>query len=468
MRFSLLFVFLLSFCAIADKAHAQKPADEGDDFYGRKYALVIGNSKYSLSPLTNPANDAADIAEVLTKTGFKVTTVLDADKAAFQLALAKFESVLPQRAAVLVFYAGHAVQYQAQNFLLPVDSIGNIKRADDLFTHTILLNDILERLADRKGSVATVILDACRDSPFPNTPEISAGLSRSAAKSVAQPGSAGKRKKSGTMEGVVIAYSTSPDMTAADGVGRNSPYTKHLKAFLRRPNTALEAILKLIRIEVTKETGGRQTPWYETSINGEFYPAGRARVEFEDLMTLLVPMRPQDGSEGGGGMHNWMLSDELPDPIKWEGDELTDAQFAGPKAPYFSFENLPSFAYFRRGEVIILMDGKQTHDFKKGAAKWEISLLGARGGYTAVGLTSQVMGFGGPKIEDGFGTSSILKPQPECRNDENINGSRVFLVDMKGHIRAWLAEAYTCGAANCQADYMLFFDPDDKKGFGCK
>jgi uncharacterized caspase-like protein len=238
---SILFLFFLLICfgAGADRSNAQK-ADEGDDFYGRKYALVIGNSKYEEpNALANPANDASDIAEVLTKTGFKVTTVLDANLTGFQLALAKFESIVPQRAAVLIFYAGHAVQFQAQNFLLPVDSISKIKRADDLFAHAILLNDILQRFADKKGSIATVILDACRNSPFPNTPEISAGLSRGAAKSIAQPTGKVKSKKGGTMEGVVIAYSTAPDMTAADGAGRNSPYTKHLKAFLRRPNTAL-------------------------------------------------------------------------------------------------------------------------------------------------------------------------------------------------------------------------------------
>lgn len=453
---------------VADRSNAQKAADEGDDFYGRKYALVIGNSKYEISPLANPSNDATDIADILSKTGFKVTTVLDADKAAFQLALAKFESIVPQRAAVLIFYAGHAVQYQAQNFLLPVDSIGKIKKSDDVFAQAVLLNDILQRFADRQGSIATVILDACRDSPFPNTPEISAGLSRGAAKSIAQPSGKVKPKKGGTMEGVVIAYSTAPDMTAADGAGRNSPYTKHLKAFLRRPNTALEAILKLTRIEVTKETGGKQTPWYETSINGEFYPAGRGRIEFDDLLRLLVPMRPQDGSDGGGGIYHWMLSDELPDPIKWEGDGLSDSEYAGQKAPYFGFENPPPFAFFRRGEVIILMDGKPTHDFKKGAATWEISLLGVRNGYTAVGLTPQVMGFGGPKVEDGFGKAAILQLEPECRNDADINGSRVFRLDMAGHVPAWLAESYTCGAAICQAEYMLIFDSDEKKRFGCK
>lgn len=458
------FIGLSGLCMLPGDLSAQK-AEQGDDFYGRKYALVIGNSKYEASPLANPERDAADIAATLAKTGFKVTTILNADKAAFQLALAQFESSLPKRAAVLVFYAGHAVQYQAQNFLLPVDALGKIKSASDLHTQGILLSDILEQLATRKDSIATIILDACRDSPFPNTPEISGGLSRSAGKSLADKNdNKGKRRKGSAMEGVIIAYSTAPDMTAADGEGSNSPYTKHLKEHLLRPNTTLESILKLTRVEVTKETGGKQTPWYETSINGDFYPAGQGRIEFEDLLKLLVP------STGGphGGLRSWVFDDNLPDPIKWEDDGLSDRTVAGQKAPYFGFDNPPSYAYFRRGEVVILMDGKRTHDFKKGAATWQISLLGVRGGYAYVGLQSEIMGFGGIEAADGFGKSPLLSAETKCDASEGLTGTRVFKVKMPGHIPSWLAEWYTCGAANCQSEYMLFFDEKEKKTFGCR
>jgi uncharacterized caspase-like protein len=175
------------FLTAGSSSYAQK-AQDGDDFYGRKYALVIGNSKYESHPLLNPENDASDISAVLGKTGFKVTTVLNADKAALELAIAKFESALPKRAAVLIFYAGHAVQYQAQNVILPVGSIGKVSKADELFTQGVVLSDLLKQVATRKDSITTVILDACRDSPFPDKPEIGGGLSRSAAISTTSKG----------------------------------------------------------------------------------------------------------------------------------------------------------------------------------------------------------------------------------------------------------------------------------------
>lgn len=462
--FRLCFGYLTGFALLLfspGPSQAQKTQD-GDDFYGRKYAIVIGNSKYDTKPLVNPENDAADIAAVLGKTGFKVTTVLNADKATLQLAVAKFQSTLPKRAAVFIFYAGHAVQYQAQNVLLPVDAIGKITKADDIFAHGVVLSDVLQQFLDRENSVTTVVLDACRDSPFPDKPELAGGLSRSAGVTLAKKDD-GKRRKGNVMEGVIIAYSTAPQMTAADGEGRNSPYTKHLKEFLRRPNTTLETMLKLTRTEVTKETGGKQTPWYETSINGEFYPAGRGRIEFDDLLRLLVPAKGPNDTDDGSYLMSWNFNEDLVDPIDWDAKQPSTKRSRKPKQPDFSFENVFDHFIKNRGEVAILMDGKPTH-----SGKWEVWLMGPRGGYTEVYLTSSVMGFGGPNIADGFGQSSVTEAIPACRNDDGIHGSRVFKVNIPGHFTSWLAEKFTCGAANCQADYMLFFNRQDLKRYGCR
>lgn len=441
-------------------AAAQKGQD-GDDFYGRKYALVIGNSKYETKPLTNPENDAADIAGVLGKTGFKVTTVLNADKAALQLALAKFESSLPKRAAVVVFYAGHAVQYQSQNVLLPVDAIGKIKRADDLFAHGLVMSDLLQPLVSRKDSVTTIILDACRDSPFPDKPEFSGGLSRSAGVSLAGRED-GKARKGGVMEGVYIAYSTAPQMTAADGEGRNSPYTKHLKEFLKRPNTTLETILKLTRTEVTKETNGAQTPWYETSINGEFYPAGRGRAEFEDLLRRFVPIRSANYEDNAFPIIGWNRLADDGDPIAWQKDLPAKNKRGKQKQISSLFDNFPKRPYIERGEVRILLDGKETE-----AGKWDVWLLGVRGGYTEVYFSNDFLGFGGPDPAHGFGQSAVLEIVPACEKDDSINGTRVFKVNLPQHDPAWLAEAFTCGAALCQSEYLLIFSRQELKRYGC-
>lgn len=459
---------VIVFLAAGSSSYAKKGQD-GDDFYERKYALVIGNSRYESKPLVNPENDASDISAVLGKTGFRVTTVLNADKAALELAIAKFESALPKRAAVLIFYAGHAVQYQAQNVILPVGSIGKISKADDLFTQGVVLSDLLKQVATRKDSITTVILDACRDSPFPDKPEISGGLSRSAAISTTGKGEA-KSRKGSAMEGIVVAFSTAPDMTAADGEGRNSPYTKHLKEFLRRPNTSLDDILKLTRTEVTKETGGQQTPWYETSMNGEFYPAGRGRIEFEDLLKLLVPAK--SGFEGRLSWFHWRDGD-VADPINWDrdsenNDKPTRKRRKKPvEEPGSMFENVPSYPFNERGEVAILLNGEPTHG--NFPVKWTVWLLGVRGGFDEVVLTSGILGFGGRDVAWGFGQSPILEVIPACRNDDDWGmGSRVFKVNLPGHRPSWLAETYSCGAANCLSDYMLFFHSSELKRYGCR
>jgi hypothetical protein len=358
------------------------------------------------------------------------------------------------------------VQYQAQNIILPVDAIGKVSKAEDLFAHGVVLSDMLKQVATRKDSITTVILDACRDSPFPDKPEISGGLSRSAAISTTGKGEA-KGHKGSAMEGIVVAFSTAPGMTAADGEGRNSPYTKHLKEFLRRPNTSLEAILKLTRTEVTKETGGKQTPWYETSINGEFYPAGRGRIEFEDLLKLLVPAKSD--FEGRLSWFHWRDGD-VADPINWDSednDKPTRKRRKKPREPGIAFDNVPEYSYKERGEVAILLNGEPTHG--NPPVKWEVWLLGVRGGFDEVYLTSGTLGFGGKDLAWGFGQSPILEVIPACRNDDDWgSGSRVFKVNLPGHRPSWLAETYSCGAANCSADYMLFFYSSDLKRYGCR
>lgn len=269
------------------------------------------------------------------------------------------------------------------------------------------------------------------------------------------------------MEGIVVAFSTAPGMTAADGEGRNSPYTKHLKEFLRRPNTSLDAILKLTRTEVTKETGGKQTPWYETSINGEFYPAGRGRIEFEDLLKLLVPAKSD--FEGRLTWFHWRDGD-VADPINWDSednDKPTRKRRKKPREPGIAFDNVPKYANQERGEVAILLNGEPTHG--NPPVKWDVWLLGVRGGFDEVYLTSGILGFGGRDVAWGFGQSPILEVIPACRNDDDWGmGSRVFKVNLPGHRPSWLAETYSCGAANCSSDYMLFFHSSELKRYGCR
>ena len=229
------------------------------------------------------------MADALKKTGFKVTLQVNAGLAAMRRALADFESKLPEDAAALIFYAGHGVQYQGQNYLIPIDAINKVNVALDLTKNALALAEITQQLSSRRKGISVIVLDACRDSPFTNVQSIEAGLSRSTGlKDLKITDGTKPNRKAGGLDGVMFAYSTAPDATASDGAGRNSPYAKHLKEFMRRPSTSIETVLKLTRIEVTKETNGQQTPWYESSINGDFFAAGRGRIEFDELMNTLI------------------------------------------------------------------------------------------------------------------------------------------------------------------------------------
>jgi hypothetical protein len=448
-----LFVFLSVLCFSA-AAHAQTG---GDDFIGRKFALVIGNGKYERAALTNPEHDAEDIAEVLRKTGFKVSKQVNADLAAMRLAVAEFESKLPDDAAAFIFYAGHGVQYRGQNYLIPIGALNNIKTSGDLPKHALALSEVAGQIASRRKGVTVIVLDACRDSPFPDVQGIEAGLSRSTGLRLPVDNTSKQKKKSGGLDGVLVAYSTAPDATAADGVGRNSPYTKHLKEFLRRPNTSLESVLKLTRVEVTKETKGRQTPWYESSISGEVFVAGRGRIEFDDLLQVLL------------------LSDDVWHPtyfghdvISWkEAEPVLNRKDTSEFKDAFGKAVVPGFS--RRGSVVIMVGGEPVHfgANESKPAPWNITLIGSRAGVELISIRSSVRpvtGGDGVIFED----SALLQELDNCKrtSEEGAREHRVFEVKSE-KTKHWLYMTRLCGASACAIEYFLIFFDYDLTRFGC-
>jgi len=221
---------------------------------GPKTALIIGNSNYASSPLTNPANDAADITKKLESLGFEVLHKSNLTRKQMRGAIREFGKKLKIKGgAGIFFYAGHGMQVLGKNYLIPIGA--EIQSEFEVPDESVEADLLLRALEDAENPLNIVVLDACRDNPF-------ARSFRSSVKGLA-------RMEGGT--GTLIAYSTGPGNVAMDGEGRNSPYTKHLLKHMTQTGLSIEQVFKRVRVGVEEDSGGRQTPWETSSLRGDFY-----------------------------------------------------------------------------------------------------------------------------------------------------------------------------------------------------
>lgn len=219
-----------------------------------RLALVIGNSAYATNVLANPKNDAELIARALKLVGFDVVKLIDADQAAMKRAVLDFGRRLRSSDGVgLFYYAGHGVQVEGENFLIPVGA--DIKDAEEVALAGVSLGELLKTMERASSRLNIAILDACRDNPFQSS-------TRSATRGLAP-----VRAPAGTL----IAYATGPGEVAQDGAGANSPYTSALAAEIPSIGIALEEVFRRTRRKVLEVTANRQTPWEHSSLTGEFF-----------------------------------------------------------------------------------------------------------------------------------------------------------------------------------------------------
>ena len=223
----------------------------------RRLALVIGNSSYDVGRLRNPVNDATDVSTMLRELGFSVTLIRDAIQQEMEDAIDTFTRKLGEGDAGLFFFAGHGVQVNGENYLIPTDA--RISKESDVKYHAVSANWVLDNMEHAGNALNIVILDACRDNPY-------ARSWRSSQRGLAVVPA---------VEGALIAYATAPGKTAADGTGRNSPYTTHLLRLMPQPNMKVEELFKQVRIAVRGETKNKQTPWESSSLIGDFYFTGK-------------------------------------------------------------------------------------------------------------------------------------------------------------------------------------------------
>ncbi|MGC3947093.1 MAG: caspase family protein [Chryseolinea sp.] len=226
----------------------------------KRYALVIGNSNYSkeVGVLKNPLNDATDVATELRRSNFEVQLVTNATYVQMREAMRKFQEKLtagPRDQTVgLFYYAGHGVAYQDENYLVPIDA--DVKFEDDITRMCFPVQRMVLANMERTNSrMNIVILDACRNNPFPATSrDIGGGLA--------------EMKKA---RGSFIAYATAPGSVASDGSGRNGLYTQELVKALRKPGLTIEQVFKEVRMNVMRLSGDKQYTWDSSNIIGEFY-----------------------------------------------------------------------------------------------------------------------------------------------------------------------------------------------------
>ena len=222
----------------------------------QRVALVIGNSNYqNAAQLTNPGNDAQSMAEFLNAAGFEVISATDLTQNDMIRVVQDFSAKIAARGpgtVAMIYYAGHGVQLEGENYLIPIDA--KVTSPTELVNDSLRLVDIMATLEAIPSRARIVVLDACRNNPFPATDDAGRGLAIVDAPN-----------------GSIVGYSTAPGTEAQDGNDGHSPYTSAFLRLAREPNLPIEQLFKRVRLDVNHATIGEQTPWESSSLTGEFY-----------------------------------------------------------------------------------------------------------------------------------------------------------------------------------------------------
>ena len=236
----------------------------------QRLALLIGNSNYTHGgSLDNPVNDVRAIKKALEGLGFTVMKYEDCSQKTMKRAMDKFGRKLKGKNVGLFFYAGHGVQVNGHNYLLPADA--KLDNANDAEYDCVRADRVLAKMESAGSKTNIVILDACRDNPF----------ERSWRRGAEGTGLAFMNAPSGSL----IAYSTAPGKTALDGRGKNSPYTAALLKHISTPDITALQMFQIVRSSVIELSNQKQTPWESTSLRGDFYFAAKGKNDTSKVKT---------------------------------------------------------------------------------------------------------------------------------------------------------------------------------------
>jgi hypothetical protein len=238
-----------------------------------RIALVIGNSQYtSNKPLNNPTNDAQAVSQLLNNAGFEVVMAFDLARDLMKQTVEEFAARANEKGpntVVLVYYAGHGIQVDGENFLIPTDA--KFENETDLSDQGVKLAEVMGSLEAATSKMRIVILDACRNNPFGGT---SSGLAIVDAPA-----------------GSIVAYSTAPGTEAFDGSGRHSPYAAAFMRTAKIPNLPIEQVFKKVRVLVNEATDTKQTPWESSSLTADFVFFSNVNVNNGAPAPDVIPAR---------------------------------------------------------------------------------------------------------------------------------------------------------------------------------
>jgi len=267
------FSFTIFICSIFTPVSANRDS---------RYALVIGNSDYQYaSKLRNPENDSADIAKTLINLNFKTVLIQNATKNIITKSIENFLLQLKENGGVgLFYYAGHGVQFQGNNYLVPIET--NVGTEIEIQNQSYNIASLLSGMRSIKSVTNIIILDACRNNPFKNmgktgTRSVGSGKNRSLVRVTVPKFDTGLSKLDAPAN-TLIAFATAPGRVALDGNGRNSPYTAKLLESMKRRGLTIGEVFRQVRSSVMKQSKGNQIPWESSSLINDFYFKHRAFI----------------------------------------------------------------------------------------------------------------------------------------------------------------------------------------------
>jgi uncharacterized caspase-like protein len=232
-------------------------------FADKRVALIIGNGAYKYTPaLPNPQNDAADVAEALKAIGFEVTLKTNLEKRQMDQVIAQFARDGKTADAALFYYAGHGMQFEGKNFVMPIDA--ELQDEVSLRYEMTSLDDIKAAL-ERSPGVKIMVLDACRNNPLADQFVRSISLTT---RDIPRVQGYARLEKS---QGMIVVYATQADEVARDGGGRNSPFTTAFLKEIQEPGLEVGTMFRRIGADVYAATYGLQSPELSISMVPEYY-----------------------------------------------------------------------------------------------------------------------------------------------------------------------------------------------------
>jgi len=285
-----------------------------------RVALVIGNSAYDFAPeLKNPRNDAKALAASLNRLGFRVIKGIDADRFTMRTLVRAFSTEMKGAKIALFYYAGHGLQLNGKNYLIPVDA--RLQNEADLDFEAMDVNFVLRQM-ERDERVNIVLLDACRNNP------LSDKLARSMGTRSVYLGRGLARIETGI--GSLVAFSTQPGNVALDGLGTHSPFAKALIDNIETPGLDVDVLMRRVREEVIKITDGRQVPWSSSSLVGD-------KVVLRSLDETPAPADQTAKPTSPGSLARTpsaTLRDNILNPLKpRDSDKLVGVEIPAPREP---------------------------------------------------------------------------------------------------------------------------------------